>query len=124
MKIEILAMKGPTVTAFELREPGILRVVLQMGTSKEELEASCRGLIHEDPLRRILRLWASDEVERGFLENGRHLIIEEDESTDPEPKGTGNTVEETPTSGPALEQDPEADDDNDEQHPEADDDKE
>jgi hypothetical protein len=111
MKIEILAMKGPTLTAFELREPGILRVILQMGTSKEELEAKCRGLIHEDPLRRILRLWASDEVERGFLENGRHLLIEEDESTDPEPKNTEDSSEEPSTSDPDLDQDPEADED-------------
>lgn len=72
-------MKGPTVTAFELREPGILRVVLQMGTPKEEIERSCRGVLHEQALTRVLRLWAENDLDRDFLEQGRHLLISESE---------------------------------------------
>jgi hypothetical protein len=79
MKIEILAMKGPTLTAFELREPGILRVILQMGTPKEDIEKSCHGVLHEQVLNRVLRLWAENELDRDFLEQGRHLLISESE---------------------------------------------
>ena len=79
MKIEILAMKGPTLTAFELREPGILRVILQMGTPKGEIEKSCQGVLHEQVLTRVLRLWAENELDRDFLEQGRHLLISESE---------------------------------------------
>lgn len=79
MKIEILAMKGPTVTAFELREPGVLRVILQMGTPKEEIEKSCQGVLHEQVLSRVLRLWAENDLDRDFLEQGRHLLISESE---------------------------------------------
>ena len=79
MKIEILAMKGPTVTAFELREPGVLRVILQMGKSKEDIEESCQGVLHEQVLSRVLRLWAENDLDRDFLEQGRHLLISESE---------------------------------------------
>ena len=79
LKIEILAMKGPTVTAFELREPGVLRVILQMGTPKEEIEKSCQGVLHEQVLSRVLRLWAENDLDRDFLEQGRHLLISESE---------------------------------------------
>jgi len=79
MKIEILAMKGPTLTAFELREPGILRVILQMGTPKEEIEKRYQGVLHEQVLTRVLRLWAENELDRDFLEQGRHLLISESE---------------------------------------------
>jgi len=72
-------MKGPTLTAFELREPGILRVILQMGTPKEEIEKSCQGVLHEQVLTRVLRLWAENDLDRGFLEQGRHLLISESE---------------------------------------------
>lgn len=79
MKIEILAKKGPTVTAFELREPGILRVILQMGTPQEAITESCEGVLHEQVLTRVLRLWAANDLDRDFLEQGRHLLISESE---------------------------------------------
>jgi len=79
MKIEILAKKGPTLTSFELREPGILRVVLQMGTPRDAIQASCAGVLHEQVLQRVIRLWAENDCERDFLEQGRHLLISESE---------------------------------------------
>jgi hypothetical protein len=79
LKIEILAMKGPTIPAFELREPGVLRVILQMGTPKEAIEQACGGVLHEQILSRVLRLWAENGFARDFLEQGRHLLISESE---------------------------------------------
>jgi hypothetical protein len=79
MKIEILAKKGPTLTSFELREPGILRVVLQMGTPRDAIQTACTGVLHEQVLNRVIRLWAENDCERGFLEQGRHLLISESE---------------------------------------------
>jgi len=79
MKIEILAKKGPTLTSLELREPGILRVVIQMGTAKEAIIETCSGVLHEQVLNRVTRLWAENDCERDFLEQGRHLLISESE---------------------------------------------
>jgi hypothetical protein len=79
LKIEILAMKGPTIPAFELREPGVLRVILQMGTPKEVVRKACEGVLHEQILGRVIRLWAENDCERDFLEQGRHLLISENE---------------------------------------------
>lgn len=72
-------MKGPTITAFELREPGVLRVILQMGTPKDSISAACEGILHEQVLSRVIRLWALNGCERDFLEQGRHLLISESE---------------------------------------------
>jgi hypothetical protein len=77
LKIEILAMKGPTIPAFELREPGVLRVILQMGTPREAVEEACEGILHEQVLSRVIRLWALNDCARDFLEQGRHLLISE-----------------------------------------------
>jgi hypothetical protein len=79
LKIEILAMKGPAIPSFELREPGVLRVTLQMGMSKEDVEASCALILHPELTPRIIRLWAENDCERDFLEQGRHLLICESE---------------------------------------------
>jgi hypothetical protein len=79
MKIEILAKKGPTLTSLELREPGILRVIIQMGTPKEAIIETCSGVLHEQVLNRVIRLWAENDYERDFLEQGRHLLISESE---------------------------------------------
>jgi len=79
VKIEILAMKGPTIPSFELRQPGVLRVILQMGTPKEVIAAACQGILHEQVLSRVIRLWALNDCERDFIEQGRHLLISESE---------------------------------------------
>jgi len=72
-------MKGPTITSFELREPGILRVTLQMGTSEEDVRERCAMVLHPELTPRVIRLWAENDCERDFLEQGRHLLISESE---------------------------------------------
>lgn len=79
LKIEILAKRGPTLISFELRTGDTVRVHVQMGTSKDDLESSCRGVIHEQMLDRVIRLWAQSGLEREFQNLDRHLLIFESE---------------------------------------------
>lgn len=63
--------------AVELREPGVTRVVLQMGMAKEEIEKTYGGVLHPQVLGRVIRLWADSDASRDFLDLGRGILIYE-----------------------------------------------